>query len=98
MRMKKVIAGLLAAAMLLALSACGNSQKPTNSGGTPGDTLEVKIWDGADDHEGAGESGKDRENGCKEHGEERYEGGKTGAGGFLYFNIMFRICNILRNI
>ena len=46
MRMKKVIAGLLAAAMLLALSACGNSQKPTNSGGTPGDTLEVKIWDG----------------------------------------------------
>ena len=48
MRMKKIIAALLASVMLLALPACGNepSSESNSGGGTSGGTLEVKIWDG----------------------------------------------------
>lgn len=46
MRMKKMLAGLLTAAMLLALPACGGQGQTGTSGGAASDTLEVKIWDG----------------------------------------------------
>ena len=53
MRMKRMIAGALSAAMALAFTACGggNSGSGTADGGgagssSSGGTLEVKIWDG----------------------------------------------------
>ena len=59
MRMKRILAGVLSAVLALTLTACGGnsgnggatqnnsgSTETNNGGGSSGDTLELKIWDG----------------------------------------------------
>ena len=46
MRMKKILAGVLSAAMVLALAACGGNNPNSGNGSGSTDALEVKMWAG----------------------------------------------------